>query len=59
MSVARAKLDNLTGALLRQIFSQDAGHDARMPHPGIEPPEIAARAQGRFILWRQYIQQFR
>src|ERR1017187_375344 len=29
-----------------------------MAHPGIEPAEIAARAQGGFILWRQDVEQF-
>src|ERR1019366_7779106 len=59
MSIARAQLDNVPGVLFLQIFLQNTGHDARMPHPGVEPAEIAARAQGRLILRRQDIQQFR
>jgi hypothetical protein len=59
MSVTRAQLDNLTSILIQQIFLQDAGHDARMPHPSVDPTEVAARAQGGLILRRQYVQQFR
>jgi hypothetical protein len=29
-----------------------------MPHPGIDPAEIPARAQGRLILRRQGVEQF-
>jgi hypothetical protein len=58
MSVARAQLDNMPGICIRQIRLQEPSHDARMPHPGVEPAEVAPRPQGGLVLRRQDIQQF-
>lgn len=58
MSVARAQFDDAPRILIRQIFFQHAGHDARMPHPGVDSPEVTARAQGGLILRRQRVEEF-
>src|ERR1039458_9177704 len=59
MPVARAQLNKVTSVRIRQMVFQEAGHDARVSHPGVEPAEITARAQGGLILRRQDVQQFR
>ncbi len=57
--VAGAEFDDPAWRFTGKMFAQCRGHDLRMIHPGVEPPQIAPRTPRGGIFRRQHIQQFR
>jgi hypothetical protein len=50
MAIAGAQFGNLKRAVDAEAFLQSAGHDARVPQPGVPPAKVAAGTQGTGIL---------
>jgi hypothetical protein len=58
MPVTGTQFNDVPGIGTWQIFLQNAGHDSRMTHPSVDPPQIAAGTQCGRILRGQNIQYF-
>jgi hypothetical protein len=52
MAIAGAQLGDLQRAVDAEAFLHGAGHDTRVPQPGVPPTKVAAGTQGAGILHR-------
>src|SRR5262249_3044931 len=59
LAVACAEVRNRAWRLAAGVLAQQASHPAGVAHPGVDPPEIAPRADRARIVGRQLIGQFR